>query len=455
MPLPERRDPNLDTNGSTPFQTHQSLGQALGSHLGAPGPAYGRAADNYRNPSTSPPTLNQSGPPPQAHASSSAHSPLTFVTSGGQSSPGLKRKQIESSLGAQILKRRRDTDDPDGYDGDGNGQGAKHWTDEEKTKLFTWLMGPGQDDHWNALRATKNSCLRECAVEVFESKKTYQALKGCYERNFNVFKQIYAFETFHSHAGPVMQGLSEAERVKEYERRIAIAKKAGCEIGNLLPKTLDSWHRLGWYNLFYRRWHGDPATTRPVQARGAGAGPSNAAGDDPDEDNQPIDFGDPMMVNGLGGLNHDRNNHVAFLNPQALRDNPLPPSLSQSPPTGGNGPIPIPPLANGVDPGVANLSINANVVNILMQFVQMQSQASKMKLEYLRRRDDREEKESLQRREMQRLKMEREASEFEFKQQTEMHKQKTEKALQILSRSDIDANMKTMLTDYLRKFFSE
>lgn len=186
MPLPERRDPNLDTNGSvctliirsnrshrlsiqTPFQTHQSLGQALGTHLGAPGPAYGRAADNYRNPSTSPPTLNQSGPPPQAHASSSAHSPLTFVTSGGQSSPGLKRKQIESSLGAQILKRRRDTDDPDGYDGDGNGQGAKHWTDEEKTKLFTWLMGAGQDDHWNALRATKNSCLREVQVSSYNT----------------------------------------------------------------------------------------------------------------------------------------------------------------------------------------------------------------------------------------------------------------------------------------------
>jgi hypothetical protein len=183
------------------------------------------------------------------------------------------------------------------------------------------------------------------------------------------------------------------------------------------------------HSTFTSRWHGDPATTRPVQARGAGAGPSNAAGDDPDEDNQPIDFGDPMMVNGLSGLNHDRNNHVAFLNPQALRDNPLPPPLPQSSSTGGNGPIQIPPLANGVDPGVANLSINANVVNILMQFVQMQSQASKMKLEYLRRRDDREEKESLQRREMQRLKMEREASEFEFKQQTEMHKQKTEKAL--------------------------
>lgn len=44
---------------------------------------------------------------------------------------------------------------------DGAAGGAKHWSDEEKTKLFNWLMGVGQEEHWNALRATKNSCLRE------------------------------------------------------------------------------------------------------------------------------------------------------------------------------------------------------------------------------------------------------------------------------------------------------
>ena len=59
----------------------------------------------------------------------------------------------------QLLKRRKDVDE-DGFD-DSGGQGAKHWTDEEKTKLFRWLMGPNSDDHWNALRATKNSCLRD------------------------------------------------------------------------------------------------------------------------------------------------------------------------------------------------------------------------------------------------------------------------------------------------------
>lgn len=68
-------------------------------------------------------------------------------------------------MSALAKRRRNETntqDDTDpSFDLDGNAQGAKHWTDDEKTRLFEWLMGPGQEEHWNALRATKNSCLRE------------------------------------------------------------------------------------------------------------------------------------------------------------------------------------------------------------------------------------------------------------------------------------------------------
>jgi len=79
----------------------------------------------------------------------------------------MKRKQPDAILGAaQQFKRGRhgDGDAGDAFDIDGSAQGAKHWTDEEKTRLFTWLMGQGQDDHWSALRATKNSCLREVFI---------------------------------------------------------------------------------------------------------------------------------------------------------------------------------------------------------------------------------------------------------------------------------------------------
>lgn len=91
-------------------------------------------------------------------------------------------------------------------------------------------------------------------MDVFGSKKTYQALKGCYERNFNLFKQIYAFETFHANIGtPMMSALSEADRLREYERRLQSARKAGCDVGNITARAIDHWHRIGWYDLFYRR----------------------------------------------------------------------------------------------------------------------------------------------------------------------------------------------------------
>jgi hypothetical protein len=77
-------------------------------------------------------------------------------------SSATKRKQTDGlSVIGGIPKRRREEEGAEGFDPDAAAQGAKHWTDEEKTKLFNWLMAPGQDEHWNSLRATKNSCLRE------------------------------------------------------------------------------------------------------------------------------------------------------------------------------------------------------------------------------------------------------------------------------------------------------
>ncbi|KAF9000600.1 hypothetical protein BDQ17DRAFT_1245247 [Cyathus striatus] len=451
IPMTERRDSNLDSNGST----HQSLGQALGNHLAGavgPGPAYSRS-DNYRHPSTSPPNISQPG------SSSHATSPLFTVNAGQQASPAMKRKQIQDGVmqGTSVLKRRRDAEDGDGYDLDGGAQGAKHWTDEEKSKLFNWLMGPGQDDHWNALRATKNSCLRECAGEVFGSKKTYQALKGCYERNFNLFKQIYAFESFHSHPGTAnMSSLPEADRVREYERRLQAARKAGCDVGNITARTIDHWHRMGWYELFYRRWHGDPATTRPVQPRGSGTGVSNPGGvDDPDiDDEQPIDF-DPTasMANGINGLSHP----TFTINPQTLRDVPPAPPVpvvTSSGPTPTSVTQPSSSSTSGDQP-VVNLTITQNMLSAYMQFLQVQTQTSKMKLEYLRRREEREEKESTQRREMERLKMDREAAAYEHQKKSTETKQKADRAMELLSSPSADTAVKQAASDYLKRLFAE
>lgn len=167
-------------------------------------------------------------------------------------SAALKRKQNENDSGG-ASKRRRDADE-NIDDGDG-GPGAKHWSEEEKTRLFNWIMGPDQDDHWNSLRAAKNSALRDvitstirstltgadekpqCASEVFDNKKTYQALKGCYERNFNLFRQIYAFQTFSDRQGPIV-ARTDGDRIREYEKRLADARKDGCDVGSVNARSM-------------------------------------------------------------------------------------------------------------------------------------------------------------------------------------------------------------------------
>lgn len=98
------------------------------------------------------------------------------LPNGEQESAG-KRKQ-DSNLGEGPSKRKREGEDADD-------SGAKQyvpcrycvegllltdyssWTDEEKGILFNWLMGPGQDEHWNALRAAKNSALREVEILLY------------------------------------------------------------------------------------------------------------------------------------------------------------------------------------------------------------------------------------------------------------------------------------------------
>lgn len=191
MPPPERRDSNLDSNGSviqyrsnpdqlTSFRSTDSLptsepragsGPTSARYFAFSATAYELLIISLLS------GLSQNGGSSHQGPSSS-HSPLFSVTPG-HVSPGMKRKQIEPSMGTQVLKRRREVDDGDSFDLDGNGQGAKHWTDEEKSKLFSWLMGAGQDEHWSSLRATKNSCLREVRPTHIHQQHTHLIWTVC------------------------------------------------------------------------------------------------------------------------------------------------------------------------------------------------------------------------------------------------------------------------------------
>lgn len=77
--------------------------------------------------------------------------------------PANKRK----AEGAAVGRKRRRHENAHPEDEGPNG-GPKHWTDEEKTKLFQWVMGPGRDMQFNSLQACKNGCLREVSAEAWD-----------------------------------------------------------------------------------------------------------------------------------------------------------------------------------------------------------------------------------------------------------------------------------------------
>ncbi|KAK7044172.1 Histone acetyltransferase [Paramarasmius palmivorus] len=494
----DRRDSTLDSNGSAPFQNHPILNQALGAHH-LSNTAFQPRQDYRLSPGPTPSPIHAQQNGANHPSSSTSHFSLNSAQNGN-TSPAMKRKLVDTSMSQ--AKRRREPDDMESFDPEGSGQGAKHWTDEEKSKLFSWLMGSGQDEHWSSLRSAKNSCLRECATEVFGGKKTYQALKGCFERNFNLFKQIYAFESFHAQQPSVLD-MPDADRLREYEKRLQVARRAGCDVGNITARTIDHWHRVGWYGLFHQRWHGDPQTTKPT---GSGRGGHPANGDDPDPEDESggVDFTpDPLVgvsprvtshappppppnTNGIpSASSQDRTHHItSFINPQqTLSHSPtthttamngiqssttaipnLPKTSIPTPtptlPTVPNTPLVSSPQTQTTGAGTSdsspvNITLTQGMINSYLQFLQIQTQTGKMKLEYLRRREEREELESAQRREIERLRAEREAQEYEHNKQTAMIKQKTDKAIELLSNPNVDASVKHSAGEFLKKLFSE
>ncbi|KAI4519011.1 hypothetical protein K523DRAFT_261551 [Schizophyllum commune Tattone D] len=488
----ERRSSSASTYAA--HAAHPGLGQALASHL-APPPyprpdAYARITSPAQPPAPQPPS-------PHHQVSFAAHT-----------SPALKRKQPEQALLTHAPpKRRRDTTDdtPETYDPDGGGQGAKHWTDDEKTKLFTWLMGVNQDDHWSSLRATKNSCLRDCASEVFDNKKTYQALKGCYERNFNIFRQIYAFETYCSQNGLAdLSAYGETDRIREYERRLQNAKRAGCDVGNINARTIDHWRRMGWYDLFYRRWNGDPAMTRPITTRNSGGGSASIAPEQPDDDgpdyqeqttaNPTISFinmGPPPSAAPPSSMPppsqpHYSSHQVSSSTPQyshtpvsaPAQPPPQPQAQPQPPvpppvPAPAPAPAPVQPTlsfsaqhASSSQPqsesGAVNVTLTQPMLTAYLQFLQtqtqhlqMQTQTNKLKLDYLRRKEEREERESRERYEVERMRLEREERELEHSKQVAAVKQKSDRAIDLLGNPAVDPSIKQVAGDYLKKLFME
>jgi DNA primase len=206
------------------------------------------------------------------------------------------------------------------------------------------------------------------------------------------------------------------------------------------------------------RWHGDPATTRPIQGRTSVVGASNSIGGGDDaEDDDPTSAMDgthfsvdPSAMNGLNGMAHDRQQqqqqqqqHV-YINPQDLRENnppppPAPPGIAstsqqqqqQSTSAGLRSqtqqqhsqqqqqqqhsqqpPAHLPPDLASTP--ILNFPLTQDLTARLFHYLNLQAQIAQEKLDYLRRREARELKELNARKELEKTQSNRNKSEKAF-----------------------------------------
>lgn len=142
---------------------------------------------------------------------------------------------------------------------------------------------------------------------------------------------------------------------------------------------------------------GDQTNPRPSSSRNTGGGQHSAGLEEPenDDDDLRMEF-DPSPLAGPSGMNgipHERShNTVSYINPQNLREGPS--NIPNSPVTPGNAqhqstPVTsaaamLPPTpattSSSSDQTVVNVSVTQCMISTYLQFLQVQTQTSKMKV---------------------------------------------------------------------------
>lgn len=93
----------------------------------------------------------------------------------------------------------------------------------------------------------------QCSSELFPGRKSYTALKSCFHRNLEVFKQVHAFQMFSANHFRQMQAENPNAQQPSVDSVLDAARVAGLNVGTLNVKVIDRWYETGWYELFRKR----------------------------------------------------------------------------------------------------------------------------------------------------------------------------------------------------------
>ncbi|KZT07660.1 uncharacterized protein LAESUDRAFT_742775 [Laetiporus sulphureus 93-53] len=357
-PTSGRRD-GSDGSRSTPYESASAVNYQA-SHI-YPNSVVPYGSSSLSGANVLPPT-QVIYPPSQSQSRSQPGTPSTSPAAAG------KRKETEDGSHNPAPRKRRPPSLPNGDDPDvGPNGGPKHWTDSEKTSLFNWLLL--HDNHWDMFRTKMNTVFRDASAQIFGGRKSFTALKSCYHRNVETFKQIFAFEVYLSRLPPDPNNPADgnapfSDRIHDptmarqayLEQKLEEARGAGVPVANLNMKVIDHWHQKGWYNLFKSRFREDPRTGLPIPSYG----PSSLSFPAEGSSNQmlyPPSAIDPQLTNSNADEEEEEeeedveqqvqetlmspmhNNHPGPSTSAAQSDSQIPPN-----PTGRDAPLPPTPI---------------------------------------------------------------------------------------------------------------
>ena len=104
---------------------------------------------------------------------------------------------------------------------------------------------------------------------------------------------------------------------------------------------------------------------------------------------------------------------------------------------------------------LANLATMAQTMtSTCVRLLQAQAEDNKLRMEYLRRREEREDVESCMRREAEKRRQEREVVEGERLQQMATMKSKWDLATELLSNPSVEASVRQVAGEFLKKLFT-
>ncbi|KIL55498.1 hypothetical protein M378DRAFT_17904 [Amanita muscaria Koide BX008] len=136
------------------------------------------------------------------------------------------------------------------------------WTDDERTTLFEYYLGPESDEVFDKLKNNAIYAHKKASKVLFGRKYSQEAIRGQYTRAYDTFAYILALEGFTGGGGDGDEDSNDDE--DPTEKKITLARSRGIALGALTSKTYHKWQSHGWYDLFANRMGKSSKVTRSV-----------------------------------------------------------------------------------------------------------------------------------------------------------------------------------------------